>query len=349
MRYRIVKFVFCILFSSFLFQAVFAQSGKITADLEKDKPAKFKTKTLKSEKTGEKKFTVPRRIIQNTVSHYNYYFNANNKINQVIERARLNNNDVYYKLLPFYSYSLSNTSSQANELDSVIYKATAGILLHDLRSEWVDNFYLLIGKAYLLKKAFDSASMAFQFINFNLYPKKKKDEDQVIVGSNLNGGNSLSIANKETGNLLTKTFSKPPSRNDALVWQIRTLIEMEEYADAAGLLNTLHNDANFPGRLMPYLEEVNAYWFYKQGIYDSAATHLEKALSNANDLPERARSEYLLAQLYELTKNRTKASEYYNKAIRHATDPLLDIYAHLSNAKMYDSTGENQIDKSIGI
>src|SRR3954451_5747222 len=117
MRYWILKCAFCILPVFFASPFVFAQLGKITVDLQKDKPTKFKTKTLKSEKTGEKKFTLPRRVIQNTVSHYNFYFNANNKINEVIERARLNNNDVYYKLLPFYSYSLTNTSSQANQLD----------------------------------------------------------------------------------------------------------------------------------------------------------------------------------------------------------------------------------------
>ena len=86
------------------------------------------------------------------------------------------NKDNYAKLLPFYSYSLDNTASQKTELDSVIYKATAGILLHDLRSDWVDNFYLLIGEAYYLRKDYDSASMTFQFINYNLFSKpcKKK-------------------------------------------------------------------------------------------------------------------------------------------------------------------------------
>lgn len=347
MRYWFLKSALCFLYLLFLSTLVTAQLGKITIDLEKDKPTKFKTKTLKSERTGEKKFNLPRRIVQNTTSHYNYYFNANNKINEVIERARLNNNEIYYKLLPFYSYSLKGTAAQSALLDSVIYKATAGVLLHDLRSAWVDNFYLLIGKAYLLKEDFDSASMTFQFINYNLYPRKKKDDEQLIVGSNVNSSSGLSIANKENSNLIDKAFSRPPSRNDALVWQIRTLIEMEEYSDAAGLINTLRNDVNFPERLQPALNEVNAYWFYKQGMFDSAATHLENALANASDVQEKARSEYLLAQLYQLNRNYVKASEYYNKAIRHTTDPLLDIYANLNNAKMHDSSRLNEIDKNI--
>ncbi|HEV8083068.1 MAG TPA: tetratricopeptide repeat protein [Chitinophagaceae bacterium] len=350
MNNRIVKAISILFFSFLFFLPVHAQLGKITIDLEKDKPEKFKTKTLKSEKTGEKKFTLPRRFIQNTVSHYNYFFNANNKINEVIERARLSNKDDYAKLLPFYGYSLTNTAAQNSELDSVIYKATAGILLHDLRSDWVDNLYLLIGKAYYLRQDFDSASQTFQFINYNLYPRKKKVDDQLIVGSNDNGATkALSISSKEDRNIIDKAWSRPPSRNDALVWQIRTLIEMKEYGDAAGVINTLQNDPAFPGRLDPALEEMSAYWFYNQQMYDSAIVHLDNSLPNTIDMADRARREFLLAQLNEINKNLDTASDYYDKAIRHTTDPLMDIYANLNKAKMLKSKDSVEIDKSIAV
>ena len=327
----------------------FSQLGTITFDLQKDKPEKFKNKTLKSEITGDKKFTLKRRISQNTISHYNYYFNANNKFNDVIERARLSNKDDYGKLLAFYSYSLNATAAQKTELDSVIYKATAGILLHDLRSDWVDNLYLLIGKSYLFQKEFDSAAMTFQFINYTLFPRKRKDDDFAkTVGTNANAsGNTISIASKENRSLIYKAFNRPPSRNDALVWQIRTFIEQQEYTDAAGLINTLQNDKNFPARLKADLEEVNAYWFYKQKMYDSAAAHLEKALSAAEDKQDKARWEYLLAQLFEITKQPQKASQYYTKVMRHTTDPLLDIYANLGNAKIYRSNDPKEFNNTI--
>ena len=346
MRYPVLKSIFFVLFLFYL-SPVFSQVDNITYDIQKDKPKKFQNKILKSEKTGEKKFTLPRRITQNTVSHYNYYFNANSKLNMVIERARIANRDNYTKLIPFYGYSLNSTAAQKTELDSVIYKATAGILIHDLRSDWVDNLYLLIGKSYLLQKEFDSAYMTFQFINYNLFPHKKKDDAQLVVGTNANANGTISIANKENRNIVNKVFTLPPSRNDALIWQARTLIEMKEYSDAAGLINTLQNDQNFPERLKADLEEVDAYWFYKQNMYDSAATHLEKALSAAEDKQDKARWEFLLAQLFETTKQPVKATEYYKKTIRHTTDPLLDIYANLNNAKMYKNNDEKEIDNSI--
>ena len=339
-----------ILFLLFYYIApAYSQVGTITFDLQKDKPKKFENKTLKSETTGDKKFTLKKRISQNTVSHYNYYFNANNKLNDVIERARLSNKDDYSKLIPFYGYSLNTTAAQKTELDSVIYKATAGILLHDLRSDWVDNFYLLIGKSYLFQKQFDSAGMTFQFINYNLFPRKRKDDDFAkTVGTNESAsGNSISIASKENKSLINKAFNRPPSRNDALVWQIRTFIEQAEYTDAAGLINTLQNDQNFPVRLKADLEEVNAYWFYKQKMYDSAAAHLEKALSAAEDKQDKARWEYLLAQLFEITKQPQKASQYYTKSMRHTTDPLMDIYANLSNAKIYRSNDSKEFNNTI--
>ena len=131
MSSRIIKLVSVLLCCLFMLPDVHAQVGKITFDLQKDKPQKFKEKQLRSEKTGEKKFTVPRRFIQNTTSHYNYFFNANNKINSIIETARMAAKEDYSKLLPYYSYSLDNTAAQKDQLDSVIYKATAGILLHE--------------------------------------------------------------------------------------------------------------------------------------------------------------------------------------------------------------------------
>lgn len=291
MNYRI-RFISVLFIFFFFIPDVFAQLGNITFDLQKDKPAKYKEKVLKSEKTGEKKFTVPRKFVQNTTSHYNYFYNANNKINSVIERARSAQKDDYSKLLSYYSYSLDNTASQKRELDSVIYKATAGILLHDLRTNWVDNLYLLIGEAYYFKKDFDSAIMTFQFINFNLYPGKKKSmDDKYVVGSNDDDESKgyVSISSKEDRNIIDEVFTRPPSRNDAFVWQVRTLTDSGEYAMAAGLINTLKNDPLFPKRLYPYFEEAQGYWFFKQQMYDSAINCMVKALPNAMDEPDMAK------------------------------------------------------------
>ncbi len=314
------------------------------------KPEKFENRKLGSEKTADKKFTAPRNFYQNNITHYNYYFNANNRVNTVIDRAKLSLIDDYSNLLAFYPYNLDNTATQKTELDSVIYTSTAGILLHDLRNDWIDNMYMLIGKAYFYRKDFDSALMTFQFINYNLFPRKRKndDDDRIVGTTSAASGSSISIANKEKRNILQKLTALPPSRNEALLWLARTLIEQNEFGESGGLINTLQNDPNLPKRLRNDLEEVSAYWFFKQGYYDSTAVHLEKALSTADTKQDKSRWEFLLAQLYELGGNYDKASNYYFKASKHTVDPLLDIHARLNEAKMMKSNADpKELDRSI--
>jgi hypothetical protein len=100
MKNRVIKLLLLLLVSFFFLPEVHAQLGKITFDLQKDKPQKFKDKPLRSEKPQDKKLRLIGRFVQNTTSHYNYFFNANNKINAVIEMARMANKDDYSQLLP---------------------------------------------------------------------------------------------------------------------------------------------------------------------------------------------------------------------------------------------------------
>lgn len=325
-----------------IFQAQ-AQEG---VPIEVKKPPKFEDKILKSEKTGEKKFTIPRRLTQNMASHYNFYFNAKNKYDAIIERATESQKDDYSKLLSFYGYSLDNTANDVTEIDSILLKCTAGILLHDLRNSWVDNLYLLIGKAYLLRKDFDSAQMTFQFVNYNFHPSRK-ETDRVYIGSNVNGGGALNVVTKEKGGIIHNVFSQPPSRNDALLWQTRNFIEMDELVDASALLTLLKSDKNFPSRLNPFHEELQAYIFYKQEIWDSASIHFEKALDNANNRQDLARREYLLAQLYAKAGQNEKASKYFNKASNHTTNLLMAIHADLNEAQLVRGTDEKDIQSTI--
>lgn len=327
-----------------------AQPPSWTIDLlnNEKKPEQFAERKLGSERMAEKKFNLYRRVVQNTFTHFNYYYNANNKINLVLERAKNDQQDDYAKLLSYYPYTLEATAAQKTELDSVILKATAGILLHDLRNDWIDNMYLLLGKAYFLRKDFDTAAATFQFINYNLFPRKKNEDGNRVVGTTDEAaGNRISIANKEKQNFLQKLAAQPPSRNDALVWLARTLIEQDEMGDAASLIHTLQNDPNLPRRLLDDLNDVNGYWFFKQGIYDSAAVYLEKGLTSAANKQDQARAEFLLGQLYERSRQFEKATRYYNLSSVHTTNALMDIHAQMNNAKMRKGTNPEELDNGI--
>ena len=324
----------------------FQSHGQLGFSFDIKKPEQYDDRVLGSEKSESKKYSLPRRFTQNAFTHYNYAFNAKNKLNEVLERAKTAHEDDYSELLSFYNYTLDQTAADSLELDSIISKATTGIVLHDLRNQWIDNLYLLQGAAYYLGKQFDSAYLTFQFINY-AFAKKEKDGYYQTIGSKFDGNSALSIATKEKNGLPRQVFSEPPSRNDAFIWQIRTLIAMDEYAEAASLIITLRDDPEFPKRLKNDLEEVQAWWFYNSNVYDSAAVHLEKALSNATTKKERARWEFLIAQLYERSGKFELARDFYDKVINHTIDPVMEIYARLHSIRINKTGGDNYIDRNI--
>jgi outer membrane protein assembly factor BamD (BamD/ComL family) len=325
----------------------FSASAQPDFTLPLVKPKKYENKILGSEKTEDKKFTLPRRVYQSMVTHYNFYYNASNKINAIVEKAKLSHQDDYTQLLPFYNYSTDYTAADSMELDSVIFKATAGIVLHDLRNSYIDNMYLLIGQSYFYWQKYDSAYRIFQFINYNFFPKGK-DEYIIVVGSNdRSTKGDLNIATKEKTGLVHKAFSHEPSRNDALIWLARTYAEDNLYPEAYSLINLLKKDPTFPKRLHGKLNEVQAYTFYKQEQWDSTAFYLKDALKETEDKTELARWEYLLAQLYAKTKQPELASSYFNKAKSHTTDPVLYIHARIYEAQLLKKDGGDAVAETL--
>jgi outer membrane protein assembly factor BamD (BamD/ComL family) len=318
----------------FLIPALFFQpkvwgQPNTTINLDKEKPAQYQDRLLPAEKTGDKKLGFLSRTYQDMVSHYNYFFNANNKLNFIIEQAQKMHTDDYSKLLPFYDYSLSVTALDKRDLDSIIYKCYAGILLHDLRSDWVDDFYLLLGKAYLLRKNFDSAAMVFQYINYIYAPKD--DGYDIPIGSNVSNNQGIfTVSTNENRSLLKKITTKPTTRNDSFIWQIRNYIESNQLDKASGLIALLKPDPLFPKQLQKDLWLQQAYLFYKQNQYDSAATYLSKSISEADNKQQQARWEFLTGQLYQLAHQNKPAIKAFETAITHTIDPYLEVYARLN-------------------
>ncbi|RYF86221.1 MAG: hypothetical protein EON98_04320 [Chitinophagaceae bacterium] len=321
-------------------QLSYAQPG-FHVDIKKEKP--FEERKLKAEKTGDAPLKAPKRIMQNLTTRFNYYFNANNKFNEVLERAKAQHKDDFSQLLPFYNYSLDVTAADSLQLDSVIYKCRSGLVNHDLRNEWTDELYLLWAASWHLEKKLDSASMMLQFINYAYAPQEEFGYYSYI-GTRKEGAQELSIATKEDKKFLhSNTFS----RNNAFIWQVRTLIERDEFTSSGSLITTLKRDPVFPKRLNNALEEVEAYWYYKQGLWDSAAAHLIEAIDGAPNKTEKARWEYLVAQLLDRSGKSAEAAKYYAKAISTTPDPVLEVYGRLNLVRINKDGGENAIDKNV--
>ena len=289
-------------------------------------------KPLPYERLLDKKYTLGRRAYQNTVSQFNYLFNAEIALDEIIQKARDINEDDYTELLPFYDYDLSITAKES--IDSIIYRCNANIVLHDLRSNYVDDAYLLLAKSYLFHKNFDTAGSILQFINYSFYDKE--DGADQNIGSNLNKSGKFSIASAENN----RVWENKNVRNESMLWQARNYFEAGEIIEGISLLQLLKTDLDFPKRLYPFLFEQLAYGYYLSGIYDSAATYLIKGLDNAPDLSTKARWSYLIAQLYEKEQKANLAYIWYKKASAIVSNPVIAVYANIYMASIEANRGE---------
>lgn len=289
-------------------------------------------KQLPYERLLNKKYTLGRRAYQNTVSQFNYLFYAEIGIDEIIQKARDLHEDDYTELLPFYDYDLSITAKES--IDSIIFRCNANIVLHDLRSNYVDDAYLTLAKAYLFHKNFDTAASILQFINYSFFDKE--DGADLPIGSNLNQPGKFSIASPENNRI----WENKNVRNESMIWQARTYFEAGEMNEGLSLLQLLKTDAVFPKRLQPFLNEQLAYGYYLSGMNDSAANYLIKGLDNAKDPLTKARWSFLIAQLYEKEQKIDLAYNWFRKAGSIASNPIIAVYASIYMASIDANRGK---------
>jgi hypothetical protein len=312
--------------NNFLFKKIDNVKEKLDSATRKFIPYE-EERPLPYEILTKKKYTLSRRAYQNTVSKFNYIFHANEELNEIIKDARAYLQEDYTTLIPFYDYDLANTSKK--DIDSIIYRCNANVVLHDLRSNWVDDAYLLLAKAYLFHKNFDTAGSLLQYINY-AFDTKEAGMD-IPIGSNLrNTKGQFSIATKEDN----KFYENRNIRNESMLWQARNYFEINSLNEGLSLLQLLKTDAFFPKRLQPFLFEQLAYGYYQSEIYDSAATYLAKSLSNAPDKFSKTRWYYLIAQLWEKSDNLANAYTWYKKANSEAINPLISVFAKINLIKI---------------
>ena len=282
---------------------------------------------LPYEKLLNKKYNLGRRAYQNTVAQYNYLFYAEDELNELIQKARLKYQEDYSSLLSFYDYDLSDISKAS--IDSIIYRCNANIVLHDLRSNWVDDSYLLLAKAYLFHKNYDTAGSILQFINYS-FDEKIDGMDQAIGSNTRQIDGKFSIANKETN----RVWENENVRNESMVWQARNYLESNALNEGLSLLQLLKGDALFPKRLYPFLDEQLAYAYYLSESYENAAIYLIEALPNAADNNAKSRWYYLIAQMWQKANRIDEAFKWYKKANELSPNPIIGVYAKINMVRI---------------
>ena len=325
-----------------IFLLLFLISGNLThlcaqpnTSIELTKPKKYEERKLGAEKTADTKMGVVKRVFQNNFTHFNYYYNAQQKIIEIESLSKQLHKDNYTQLLSFYPFTLEETSQQNSLIDSIIYKANAGILLHDLRNDWVDDMYLMMGIGYLYRKDFDSAFKVFSYLQY-IYADKDDGYDIPIGSNESRNKGAFSIVGPEQRSLLQKMFRNGIKRPEAVLWMVRTFLENNKIDAAKGILELLQQDVYFPKKLQPHLHELQAFYYYQTKQADSMWMHMEKAEVRLISQQEKARWKYIAAQLLQENGEIEKAKAKFQQAARQATDPILMVYANIQQAILDD-------------
>lgn len=266
-----------------------------------------------------KKNTRVSRAYHNISARYNVYFNAKESLKSGLQRIDKAIPDDYTHTLPIFKSSLPEAAKVAtSEMDMTITKCNKLIALHSISkspprktnnserykkfaskgeyNEWIDDSYILMGKANYYQHDFHRA-----IENFNYVIRK---------------------------------FPSETTRYDAFLWTAKCYIETGDLAQSLEIFNSLSRDAGFPKRLNQDLNLAQAHYYLKDNQPDLAITHLNSALESSLPHSEKLRLNYVLAQLLVATDKPKEASKQYSHILKMRPDYQMAFNARISRMEI---------------
>lgn len=261
-------------------------------------------------------------------AHYNVLFNGGESFKKGLKKVDETFKDDYSRILPVFKYGNKDVAGAvSSDMDVAIKKVSKMVSMHSIKvkpkvkkgehltpeekefynknefNKWIDDGYLLMGKAYMYKTEYTRALETFDFI--------------------------------------TREFPKETSHYEALIWMARIHAENEEYREAELGVTSLEGDKKFPKKLLLELYETSADLALKQNQYDKALKSLDKALKLVHKRKLKIRYTYILAQLYQQTKQFKKATEMYTKVIRKNPPYEMTFNARINLASSVEEGSKN--------
>ena len=229
----------------------------------------------------------------NVNAKYNALFQANIKMLEAQKTLFEAHKDNYSQQLPVLIPIDSNSAGAVNEqLTAIIKKASLVVERHQ-NSKWLDDAYVLIGQARLLKGDYKNAIETFKFVN--------------------------------------TTATSDKARDAALVGLMRAYTEMGEYQTALRVAELLsEEDLNDANTRDFYL--TKAYLHQLKEEYATSVAILEEALPYMKKNEQKARVLYATGQMYEALDKKNEASEMYLAVNKSRPSYDLGFYAKLNNA-----------------
>lgn len=258
-----------------------------------------------------KKNSFTRRLYHNLTAHYNVYWNGKEALIQAEQEMQEGIRDNYNQILPMYNYGTEQDSKGVTPLlDRAIEKGSKTILKHSMRFNgkeyvrWIDDAYLLIGKAYFYKQDYFSARRSFSFI--------------------------------------MREYEANPIKYEAMLWLARTYIQMEQYEKSEPLLNLIEMDmtrgeAKIPPEVYREFSLVHADHYIKQERYDNAIDYLYDGIAVAGNKSLKTRAKFILAQIYQSEGNLENASQLYQEVIRRNPPYDMAFQSKINMARAYQA------------
>lgn len=255
----------------------------------------------------------------NMNAHYNGSFYSELYLNETIKKIEKEHKDDFTKLIPLYIYTDNESAkTYTDDLDNTIKKSSIVIQHHvimERRSKkeipnackWIDENYILIGRAHLYKRDLFSALEAFEYV--------------------------------------ATIYSKPKTKYTGMLWKTRTNNEIGSYSLAEITLDEMRTAKDFPkdNEFQRERAFVSADYYIKTNDYAQAIEKLTKAITLTRNKKIKARSIFLLAQLYEKQGNTKKASMYYSMVPRLHPNYDMVFTAKINSARLYDvKTGNTE-------
>ncbi len=272
--------------------------------------------TLFSCKTTKNKFL--NKAFHNTTTRYNWYFNANQSFIAGLNQLEAKHKDDYNEILSVYPLgTIDDAQSISPLMDKALKKCAQAISKHSMLikgreyNRWVDDCYLLIGKAYFYKKEYIKSVEAFR--------------------------------------LVSRQFEGQRSFFEAKIWLIKAFAELNEYSSVELLLEEVLSDETFPVELNKDLALSVANYHIHQKNYVSAISELKEAISLTRKKREKARYLYMVAQMYYTQKNYQEATNFFSRVIRISPDYQMIFNAKINIARSFDtfSGGPVQIEEEL--
>jgi TolA-binding protein len=270
-----------------------------------------------------KKNTILSRSYHGLTAHYNVYFNGNESYKKGIKRMTLAYKDDYTTLLPVFPFpNPESTNGSLAEMERAIKKASKTIVLHSITAKpnykkgiktknqkefynkreynkWIDDAYLLMGKANLIKGDMYNSNMAFR---------------QII-----------------------KEYPKENTYIEAQIWLARKLILENEFTESVEILEKLAQMKKFPKKHVSFLNATFAEYYISKKQYELAIPKLEIAAAKTWKKPLRLRYYFVLGQLFQETGQMLKASEMFRKVIKMSPPYEMTFNARISLANSYQA------------